>query len=276
MITGAIVLYKTDAKMVTEVIHSFFKEDDNSRILYLVDNSATNELQYLANLYPNRIIYIFGHGNIGYGAGNNIAIRKAIENKTDYHVVLNPDLKFEGDVLPKLVQFMESDSHIGLCIPDIIDYGKDTRRYCARLLPMPQNGLFRRFLGKTKLGKKLDNQYCLKYADFTKVINVPYISGCFMFFRSSVLIDIGLFDERFFMYYEDVDLSRRIHKKYKTCFYPNAKVMHIANQESYKSFKMLKIMIKSAVQYYHKYGWFFDKEGKQMNKKCLEILRMID
>ena len=271
-VSGSIVLFRSDVRMISEVIHSFFRGDTSGRKLFLVDNSPTDSLRTLADLYPSKIEYIFANANLGYGTANNVAMRKAMGEGYKYHIVLNPDLSFQADVIPALESFMEENPDVGGCIPDIIDYGIETRRYCARLLPTPANGVVRRFLGKSKLAEKLDNDYCLRKADFTKVFAAPYISGCFMFLRLDVLKQVGLFDERFFMYFEDVDLSRRIYAKSRTCFYPYVNVMHLGNREAYKSRKMMKIMIKSAFQYYNKYHWFFDFEAQKFNKNTLRIL----
>ena len=100
-------------------------------------------------------------------------------------------------------------------------------------------------------------------------MNIPILSGCFMFLRTEALEKVGLFDEQFFMYMEDFDLNRRIHRAYKTIFFPEAVVVHEYQKASYKNIKLLKAHIKSAIYYFNKYGWFFDKERKKVNKKTL-------
>ena len=100
-------------------------------------------------------------------------------------------------------------------------------------------------------------------------MNVPYLSGCFMLLRTSTLEDVGLFDERFFLYPEDIDLTRRIHKKYKTLFYPYVSVIHEYGRGSYKSMKLLYFHIVNMCRYFNKWGWFFDKERKEINARCI-------
>ena len=77
------------------------------------------------------------------------------------------------------------------------------------------------------------------------------------------------------MYFEDFDLMRRIHNVSKTIFYPNVSIIHDHAKESYKSNKMLILHIKSAIKYFNKWGWIFDKERKEMNKRILEELKKI-
>ena len=84
-----------------------------------------------------------------------------------------------------------------------------------------------------------------------------------------------MFDERFFMYYEDVDLSRRIKRKYRVCLCPNAKAIHVGRKEAYKSKKMMRIMINSYIKYFNKYYWLFDFEAKRMNKETLNNIPRI-
>ena len=79
--------------------------------------------------------------------------------------------------------------------------------------------IFKRFL-PGRLTRKRLRKFQLQFTGYDKPMNVPYLSGCFMFFRMSALQEIGLFDERFFMYPEDIDITRRIHERYKTIFYP--------------------------------------------------------
>lgn len=266
------MLYKTDIPMVSEVIHSFFRGKSESRKLFLIDNSPTNELISLTDLYPGRISYHFANENLGYGKAHNIGIRKSMEEGFKYHVVLNPDLSFREDTIPVLEAFMDENDDVGLCMPDIRNMNDNSRRYCARLLPTPKNGIFRFLMGNSRIATKIDDEYQLRHADFTKIMNVPYLSGCFMFFRNDVFRYVGMFDERFFMYYEDVDLSRRFHEVGRTCYVPMVTANHIAERASYKSKKMLWIMIKSAFQYFNKYGWFFDRQGVEMNNKAINQL----
>lgn len=268
MTSGSIVLYKTDIPMVSEVIHSFFKGDSSGRVLYLVDNSPTDDLKVLKELYPNQIDYIFCNANLGYGKAHNIAIRKSIEAGQKYHVVLNPDLSFESETIKGLEQFMDDNPDVGACIPDMTNQD-GTRCYSSKLLPSVSIGVYRRFLPNSSKTKRLNEEYHLKFADNSKVFDIPSISGCFMFLRISALKEVGLFDERFFMYYEDIDFSRRIRKKFRVSHVPTVHAMHISGKAAYKSKKMLMILVKNGIKYFNKYHWFFDFEGKRMNEEAL-------
>jgi hypothetical protein len=87
-----------------------------------------------------------------------------------------------------------------------------------------------------------------------------------MFLKCEVLKDIGLFDENIFMYLEDTDLNRRIHSKYKTIFYPKVEIVHEYAKESYVNKKLLMFHIKSAIYYFNKWGWIFDRQRDEINQ----------
>ncbi len=94
--------------------------------------------------------------------------------------------------------------------------------------------------------------------NFNNEFELPVVSGCFMFCRSKALKEVNGFDDRFFMYFEDVDLSRRIGENYKNLYLPGVKITHGFNKASYKSLKLMKAHIASAVKYFNKWGWFLD------------------
>src|SRR5574344_1698743 len=113
----------------------------------------------------------------------------------------------------------------------------------------------------------------LHFSGYNRIINVPYLSGCFMLLRTEALKKVGLFDERFFMYPEDMDLTRRLHKVYKTCFYPNVSVVHAHAQGSYKNRKLLWIHLVNVAKYFNKWGWFYDKERILFNQETINSIK---
>jgi len=222
-LNSSIVLYHNKKEQVLRAIRSVLNTDLNVR-LYLVDNSSNDVLKELAQL-DSRITYIFNNANLGYGKAHNIAIRKSIEDHVPYHLVLNPDVYFERGVLEELYAYMEQNKDIGNIMPQV-RYPDGEIQYLCKLLPTPIDLIFRRFMPFKKWLEKRNEQYELRWTGYDKIMNVPYLSGCFMFLRCSILEEVGLFDENIFMYLEDTDLSRRIHKVAKTVFYPNTYIYH--------------------------------------------------
>ena len=268
----SIVLFHNKKEELTKTLSSCLNTNLNIRI-YLIDNSKNDNLRALSNL-NNRIIYIFNNANLGYGKAHNIALRKSIEENIPYHLVLNPDVYFEKGVLEELYNFMEANKDVGLVMPKVL-YPDGNIQYLCKLLPTPLDLFGRRFLNFgpfRKIVEKRNEIYELRFTGYDKIMEVPYLSGCFMFIRTEVLKKVGLFDERFFMYLEDTDLSRRIHRVAKTVYYPYVHVYHEYGKGSYKSLKLLYYHIKSAIKYFNKYGWFFDKERQEINKRILKKL----
>ena len=237
----------------------------------IVENSNDHNLKdRLENMYENTECFLMSD-NLGYGKAHNIAMRKSIENNTSYHIVLNPDIYFENDVIEKLYNYMEENQEIGNIIPQVL-YPDGEIQYLTKLLPTPIDLIFRRFIPLKSWKDKRNKKFELKFTGYKDINNIPSLSGCFMFLRADTLKDVGLFDENIFMYLEDTDLNRRIHSKYKTIFYPKVHILHEYAKESYVNKKLLVYHIKSAIYYFNKWGWFFDKERAEINNRCLEKL----
>lgn len=270
MLTASIVLYKTPFSQLEAIIRSIANSNCVAK-LYIIDNSTSIETkEYCRQCSIKDIVEYIPHENTGYGSSHNIALHKAIESRSDYHVILNPDIYFDSDVLSRLTSFMDSNADAGYVLPKVI-YPNGELQYLCKLLPNPFDLIFRRFLPKTKFVTQINERYELRHSGYDKIINPPCLSGCFMFMRLSTLKENNLFfDDRYFMYCEDFDLIRRIHRVAKTVYYPNVTIVHDHAKASYKNKKMLMIHIKSAIKYFNKFGWFFDKERRLMNNQILE------
>lgn len=258
-LTISIVTYKNEVTELMQAVNSALNTTLNIR-LYIIDNSPTNVLEKLFT--DSRIEYIFNNVNIGYGSGHNIAIKKAID-QSKYHLVLNPDIYFEEGILKKIISFMNETKGVGLLMPKVCDLDGSIRRI-RRLLPTPIN-VFGKLLPSSAWLKRKESEYRTEFIDYGLACSAPFLSGCFMFFRTSELIKVGNFDEQYFMYFEDADLSRRFYARSKTIYYPEVSIVHLANRESSRNVKLFYIHLKSAVQYFNKWGWLNDNERVFIN-----------
>ncbi len=271
-LSASIVLYKTKIEDLKRVIDGYFAYQGEKQ-LFLVDNSPSDELKNVVAMYPNNdIYYIFNNANMGYGKAHNVAIRKSIEQGLPYHIILNPDIIIEKGVLEKLTNYMEQHPEVGNIMPKVI-YPNGELQYLCKLLPRPIDLIFRRFLPWRKLRHIINMRYENRTFGYNKIVNIPNLSGCFMFLRIEALKKVGFFDEKIFMYVEDIDLNRRIHKEYETIYYPEVSIIHEHQKGSYKDKKLLKAHIKSAIYYFNKYGWFFDKERAKINTEVLKQIK---
>jgi GT2 family glycosyltransferase len=271
-VVAAIVTFRNSKDILKKAIDSFLNAGLKT-YLYVIDNSPADDLRSVCS--GERVEYIFNNKNFGFGAGHNIAIGKSI-GESKYHLVLNPDIFFEPGILEKLFNFMEENKEVGLVMPKIC-YTDGSTQYLCKLLPTPIDLILRRFnlkILRAIFKKRLQN-YELRFTGYGKIMDVPHLSGCFMFIRTEALSRVGLFDERFFMYLEDVDLGRRIHKCYRTMYYPEVSVFHEYEKGSYKNSKLLIYHLWSAARYFNKWGYFFDKERREINKKIVEKLKTL-
>ena len=235
--------------------------------IFVIDNSPTEN----TNFKKLSVSYVFTGKNLGYGSAHNIAIRQTIEQGIPYHLVINPDISFDPSILTEIEQFMNNNPEIGLLMPNIL-YPNGEIQYLCKLIPTPFDLIVRRFLPKSWT-KKHTEKFELRESGYNQVMDVPYLSGCFMFLRTEALKQVGLFDERFFMYPEDIDLTRRIHRQFRTVFYPDVSVTHYHAQSSYTSKRMLFIHMFNMIKYFNKWGWVFDKERRNVNLETLKQLK---
>ena len=264
MLNVSIVVYKPKWEEVAALTEVLLGAKYTHRV-YWVDNSPV-ETKALP-VESERIVYIFNGKNIGYGAAHNIAIRESVYDDILFHLVVNPDILLTADALTTMVEFMAAHREIGQLMPHVV-YPDGKTQYLCKLLPTPLDVFGRRFLPKRWTARR-NARYELRASGYDKMMNVPYLSGCFMLLRTEAVLKARLFDERFFMYPEDIDLTRRIHRDYLTVYFPHATIVHNHAQASYRSLKMLWIHSVNMCRYFNKWGWFFDKERRWVNQMTL-------
>jgi GT2 family glycosyltransferase len=186
---------------------------------------------------------------------------------SEYHLILNPDVTLGPSVLGRLYQFMQDNPDVGLVMPRVLYPNGDEQHLC-KMLPTPADLLIRRFggrLGRSIFKAKMD-RYLLRGIDLTQPRVVPFLSGCCMLIRSSLFQRVGLFDERYFLYMEDVDFCRRVGELSKTMYFPGVAVFHEYQKGSYANWRLTKCHLKSAWKYFRKWGWFVDEGRDRLNQ----------
>jgi hypothetical protein len=267
MFTCSIVVYENDEEKLQQAIQSIL----NTKLLirlYIVDNSPTDYLKKICK--HSKIDYFYAGRNLGFGKAHNVILKKIKENN-GVHLIMNPDVFFGGGMIEELYDYINRDVNIGLVMPKVLNIDGSIQYNC-KLLPKPYNLIVRRFFGFfTNLANRSNDKYEMRFTDYNRIIEVPYLSGCFMLIRNEVLRKVGMFDERFFLYAEDIDFSRRIHQEYKTMYYPNVEIYHYHEKGSYKSLKLLYYNIESAFKYFNKWGWWRDEERERINGSILKM-----
>lgn len=270
-IVCSLVIYNNDRSQLLEAIDSFLDTDLKVKLV-LIDNSPSNILEDLK--IDSRVEYTHNPSNPGYGSTHNIAIRKYI-NETKYHLILNPDIYYSKGVIEGIISFMNSDESIGLVMPKVL-YPDGKIQYLAKLIPSPFVFFARRFLPIASLKKKISDKFELRFSGYDTIMEVPYLSGCFMVFRTEALKKINGFDENIFMHMEDLDITRRCYDAgFKAIFYPHQVVYHDHLYKSFLTVANLKMYFTSAFYYFNKWGWFFDRKRSLINRKTIEDINGI-
>lgn len=261
-LTVSIVLYKTPVDDLRHCIASL-RLFSGCLHIYLIDNSPTDLLK---SECPTDFSYEYIHlpSNPGFGAAHNIAIRKAQALASPYHLVLNADVSFNEDVLTPMLNYMDAHIEVGQMMPKVLNIDGSVQRLC-KLVPTPSDFILRRFFKSQNSNRHFE----LHDSGYNKIMFVPYLSGCFMLIRQSALQLVGLFDERYFMYPEDIDLTRRMAEHYETIFFPQVSITHAHGAASRKSLKMLIVHIVNLCRYFNKWGWLYDPRRERLNRKTL-------
>ncbi|MBN8169620.1 glycosyltransferase [Burkholderia multivorans] len=226
--------------------------------LFLVDNGGMDVPLPILNSFSScGIVWkvIAGHGNVGYGAGHNLAIEHA---RSGLHLVLNPDIDVASDALVMALTVFEADPELGLLSPWIGDDVGNQQYLCRRFpsvfdlfvrgfLPARTQRLFARRLARYEMRDVIN--------DCDVVQDPPIVSGCFMLFRTDVLKKLNGFDPRYFLYFEDYDLSLRTHEVARVAYVPPVRVIHHGGGASRKGLAHIRMFAASAFKFYNRFGW---------------------
>ena len=265
-VSCSIVCYQNAPRDIGPLLESIACSRIAVRV-YLVENSADPHLAQLAASTHARYIHL--PHNPGYGAGHNTAMREAMTNGCRYHFILNPDVRFPIGALETLVDYLDAHEGVGMVAPRV-QYPDGRPQHLCKLLPHPLDLLVRRFFPFVHRFSGREDHYELRRSGYDRIMPVPALSGCFMLLRMSVMRQIGLFDERFFMYLEDVDLTRRIGAVAQTIYYPHVCITHAYARGSYTSLRLTGHHVRSAVRYFNKWGWRRDPQRDRVNRAALQ------
>ena len=267
-IIASSVLFKHSYKDIQPTLRARLIAERISLVV-IVDNGG--HCDWLNSFKNEKVEVIRTPVNHGFGAGHN-AVFKKFHNTTEYFLICNPDVTFENGEVNALYAFSQR-GNVGLAIPKVI-YPDGSHQFACKLLPQPCQLFLRRFF--IYFSPEMNHRYELRDADYGKEFFAPFLSGCFVLLSHEALMQTNGFDERFFLYMEDVDLSRRVCQSGLPVRYcPDAKVIHEAQSRSYRSLKFLYYHMKSAVRYFNKWGWLKDRERDNLNAFCLSALPKI-
>lgn len=249
----AIVVYNdyVDAYRAVETIEKYTSISDKK--IYIIDNSCRNDsdnekekFRWLLDCFDD-IKYIDTKQNQGFGAGHN---RIILELDSKYHAIVNPDIILKEDSFKSLIRFLKGNPECGMVIPRIVSIDgllQESYRIEPTFSEMFTRFFLRRFC-KEKIQKGN-----LRQEDYSKPFQVPFAQGCFLVIRTELFKELNGFDERFFLYLEDADLSRRVNEVSKVMYCPETEVIHKWEMGSHKKLGLFFEHVKSMLRYFWKW-----------------------
>ncbi|MCK4592794.1 glycosyltransferase family 2 protein [Candidatus Parcubacteria bacterium] len=239
--------------------------------LIVTDSATIEKTEEMMEDQFSNVIFIPAKENIGFGRSINIAVKKA---KGDYFFIVNADILIEEEKsIEKMLEYIEKNKDVGMVGPKLLNVNNTVQQSCFRFYT-PLTVICRRtILGKTSFGKKILGRFLMNdifsKENVTEPIPVDWLMGSAMMIRKSDLEKVGVFDESFFMYFEDVDWARRFWENgLKVIYFPNSVMYHYHFQSSKKKSlfdsllsKYARIHIKSALKYFMKYKFKNAKYG---------------
>jgi GT2 family glycosyltransferase len=197
---------------------------------------------------------VAGHGNVGYGRANNLALARA---RSDFHLVMNPDVELEPAALREALRAARELPEVGLLAPDV--YGDDGKRqYLCKRYPSLWVLFLRGFAPaalRRRFARSIEDYEMRDVIADRFVPNIPLASGCFMLARTPLLARLGGFDPKFFMYFEDYDLSLRVGRESQVAYVPQARIVHHGGEASRKGFRHVGWFVASAWRFFARHGW---------------------
>ena len=253
MLSVSIVTFNNEA-VIKACLRNIFKYTCKYDFkVMIVDNNSSDNTTHMIEENFKQVRILKNKKNIGFGAAHNMAIQSA---GGKYHLVLNPDIILQEDSIGKLIDFMDNNKDIGLISPKTVFPDGSIQYLCKREPRLFDLGIMRftpNFI--KRIFKKRIDYYEMRDTGYDKMMDVPNLSGSFMLFRKSVLDRVGGFDENYFIYFEDTDITRRTAEIARTVFYPDTSVIHLWNRHSHKNIKHFIISLISTAKYFKKWGW---------------------
>jgi GT2 family glycosyltransferase len=266
--SATVVTFHPDADLLERALRSLGKAISHAQArgivssarVFLVDNGDASSLAIVqsavrASAAPDgQLDIVHGHGNVGYGRANNLVMPRL---ESDFHLVMNPDVELEEEAVAAAIEAFAADARFGLVAPDVRGAGGE-RQYLCKRYPSLWVLFLRGFAPaamRRAFATTLDRYEMRDVLAAGTYAPVPLASGCFMVVRTPLFATLGGFDPRFFMYFEDYDLSLRIGREAKVAFVPAARIVHHGGEAARKGPRHVSWFLRSAWRFFATHGW---------------------
>ena len=222
--------------------------------LYVVDNASPDGCgPRLAqtDFGDARVQVICLPKNLGFGKGHN-AVMDMLDSK--YHFIINPDIFLTNDAVGEFIDYFESHDDVVMAVPKLV-YEDGTEQFTPKLTPSVKYMMGGRLEKFGNPFKRWRDEYTMRGKNVTEPVDCGFCSGCFICIRTDIFKSIGGFDERYFLYSEDADLTREAQKYGRTMYLPQISVTHLWERAYMKSNKYFRIQLRSMFMYFNKWGW---------------------
>ncbi|MCK4326613.1 glycosyltransferase family 2 protein [bacterium] len=252
-----VIVNYNSAVVLSPCLNSIYGREANTDFeVFVVDNNSNDNSAELVEREFPQVKIIKNKLNLGFSKGCNQGIQKS---KGGYILLLNPDTIIKSHALEDMVGFMKREPDCGIVGPQIMD-SDGTIQLSCRSFPSFRNALFNRYSLFTRLfpNNRFSRGYLLSDWDHNQIREVDWVSGACMMVRRQALDNIGLLDERFFMYCEDVDLCYRMKEQgWKVYYLPEVRITHCIGESSQS------IGCRSIIEHHKSMFQFYKKHYKR-------------
>ena len=267
-LSASIVTYRTEPALFSRALASLAASIGEGRragelgeaSVVVIDNGPPethDEVARAVTAWPasaGAIEVLAGHGNVGYGRANNLALARV---RSDFHLIMNPDVELEPAALREALAAARAHPEVGLLAPAV--YGDDGQpQYLCKRYPSVWVLFLRGFAPgvlRRRFSRTIDHYEMRDVIADRFVPSVPLASGCVMLARTALLARVGGFDPRFFMYFEDYDLSLRVGREAQVAYVPQARIVHHGGEASRKGLRHVAWFVRSAWRFFERHGW---------------------
>jgi GT2 family glycosyltransferase len=266
----SVVIYHADPGLLRQTIESLRVALDRARStdllagadLWLVDNGST-DAEAVDGLVESAlgppVDWLFlevlrGHGNVGYGRGHDLALARGDDV---YHLVLNPDVILASDALVEGLRYLGAHPAVGMVAPEVRGPAGERQFLCKRypsVLVLALRGFAPEWL-RRRFRRRLEHYEMRDLRGDAPATGIPIASGCFMLARGAALRAVGGFSPRYFLYFEDFDLSLRLRRVADIAYVPAVRIVHSGGETARKGWRHQRLFFRSALTFFTTHGW---------------------